>query len=225
MPLSAKNMIAFQHASRTERVQIDDQDGVHLGAPSYTWTYMVTPNLARWINEGGCPVGTGGYRASLHFYPSAFFSDYDVDMETLGEEKVYDVIKSNLPEYLTLEEFRCNFPYLDCEVLPGGYPLENTDWTLDDEELYDNWRKMDEPKPPFTHFIVDLRAGTPLDGRPPIQPVSQAEYDALPRDDKLNYFVPLHERRTSFKSYRTVTDDEIAAMSEEQKAKVIWMNV
>ena len=205
----------FQHASRTERVQIDDVN--------YIWTYMVTPNLARWINEGGCPVGTHGARAPLWFYPRAFFSDYDVDMETLGEEKVYDVIKSNLPEYLTLEEFRCNFPYLDCEVLPGGYPLENTDWTLDDEELYDNWRKMEEPKPPFTHFIVDLRAGTPLDGRPPIQPVSQAEFDALPRDDKLNYFVPFHERKNTG-CYVRVTDEQIAAMSDEQKAEVIWRN-
>jgi len=236
MPLSAKNMIAyapinpiemlnsflppddcFQHASRTERVQIDET----LGAPSHTWTYMVTPNLARWINEGDCPVGHG-YRASLHFYPSAFFSDYDVDMETLGEEKVYDIIKSNLPEYLTLEEFRCNFPYLDCEVLPGGYPLENTDWTLDDEELYDNWRKMEELKPPFTQFVLDLRAGTPLDGHPPKTPISQAEYDALPRDDKLNYFVPYDEMSAG--CYVRVTDEQIAAMSDEQKAKVIWRN-
>ena len=95
---------------------------------------MVTPNLARWINEGSCPVGPQG---ALFFYPANYFSDDDSDhgLEELGEEKVYDVVKSNLPEYLTLEEFKFNFPYLDCEVLPGGYPLENTDWTLDDEEL------------------------------------------------------------------------------------------
>ena len=114
MPLSAKNMIAyapinpiemlnsllppddcFQHASRTERVQIVEHQGVPLGTCTYTWTYMVTPNLARWINEGGCPVGSGGCRRPLHFYPYTFFPDYDVDLETLGEEKVYDVIKSN----------------------------------------------------------------------------------------------------------------------------------
>ena len=188
-----------------------------------TWTYMVTPNLARWINEGSCPVGAHGARAPLFFYPAEYFSDDDLKhgLEELGEEKVYDVVKSNLPEYLTLEEFKCNFPYLDCEVLPGGYPLENTDWTLDDAELHDKWMKMDEPKPSFTHFVVDLRAGTPLDGRPPIQPVSRAEFDALPRDEKLNFFVPYDQTTPNF-CYVSVTDEQIAAMSDEQKAELVW---
>ena len=209
----------------------------------YEFTYEVTFNFARWINDPceDCPVPV--YSDAMIWFQPHHFQGYEdfLDDDEWDSKKTfhqavlagYDewdskkhFIKPFLPDYLTFEEFDANIAIYDEDVwMVDAAPLENIEWTLDEQELHSMWEKKDEPKPPFTQFVIDLRAGTPLDGRSPMEPISQAEYDALPRDGStLNYFVPYDEMKTSLKSYVSVTDDEISAMSEEQKAKLVWRN-